>query len=207
MASTNAYPPGGTFLDTLKKSFTDVPVNKEKDNAVSTTEFLEAAESLTTLFDVLGSVAFTPVKSDMLGNVKKIRDRQLAAPGESETLQDLVLNELKTKKHTATEGLVWLVRGLDFTAIALSQNIATTAEELSTSFRNAYGSTLKPHHSFLVKPVFSAAMSACPYRNVFYGKLGEDQEKVLAELRVWLASLENLLAILKAFLDRKEAKW
>jgi hypothetical protein len=26
------------------------------------------------------------------------------------TIQDLVLNELKTKKHTATEGLVWLVR-------------------------------------------------------------------------------------------------
>ena len=50
MASTNAYPPGGTFLDTLKKSFTDVPVDTEKDNVVSTTEFLEAAESLTTLF-------------------------------------------------------------------------------------------------------------------------------------------------------------
>jgi hypothetical protein len=50
MASTNAYPPGGTFLDTLKRSFNDVPINKEKDNAVATTEFLEAAESLTTLF-------------------------------------------------------------------------------------------------------------------------------------------------------------
>ena len=41
---------------------------------------------------------------------QKIRERQLAAPLESESLQDLVLNELKTKKHTATEGLVWLVR-------------------------------------------------------------------------------------------------
>lgn len=50
MASTKAYPPGGTFLDTVKRSFTDVPVDKEKDNAVSTSEFLEAAESLTTLF-------------------------------------------------------------------------------------------------------------------------------------------------------------
>jgi hypothetical protein len=48
--ATTAYPPGGTFLDTLKKSFTDVPVDKEKDNAIATTEFLEAAESLTTLF-------------------------------------------------------------------------------------------------------------------------------------------------------------
>ena len=52
MATTNAYPPGGTFLDTLKKSFTDVPIDKEKDNAISTTEFLEAAESLTTLFGI-----------------------------------------------------------------------------------------------------------------------------------------------------------
>ncbi|RDW80402.1 glycolipid transfer protein [Coleophoma crateriformis] len=207
MAAQIAIPAGGTFLDTIKKSFTDVPVNAEKDNAIATTDFLEAAESLTTLFDVLGSVAFTPVKSDMLGNVKKIRDRQLAAPGESETLQELVLNELKTKKHTATEGLVWLVRGLEFTCIALSQNIAIVSEELSTSFRNAYGSTLKPHHSFMVKPIFSAAMSACPYRKDFYVKLGDDQDKVTAELRVWLAALEKQVAILKGFLDRKEAKW
>jgi hypothetical protein len=41
---------------------------------------------------------------------QKIRDRQLAAPLESEDLQSLARNELKIKKHTATEGLVWLVR-------------------------------------------------------------------------------------------------
>ncbi|TVY75657.1 U6 small nuclear RNA (adenine-(43)-N(6))-methyltransferase [Lachnellula suecica] len=58
MATTNAYPPGGTFLDTLKKSFTDVPVDKEKENAVSTTEFLEATESLTTLFGKLPPAFF-----------------------------------------------------------------------------------------------------------------------------------------------------
>jgi len=143
----------------------------------------------------------------MLGNVKKIRDRQLAAPGESATLQELVINELKTKKHTATEGLVWLVRGLEFTALGISENLANVSDELSTSFRNAYGTTLKPHHSFMVKPIFSAAMSACPYRKDFYVKLGEDQEKVMQELKIWLAALVQLLTILKAFLDRKEAKY
>lgn len=65
-----AYPPGGTFFDTTKRSFTQVPVNLSKDNAISTTEFLEASESLAGLFDVLGSAAFTPVKSDMAGNIK-----------------------------------------------------------------------------------------------------------------------------------------
>jgi len=201
--ATQMYPPGQTFLHTLKRSFTDVPV---KDGAIATTEFLEAAESLTTLFDVLGSVAFTPVKNDMLGNVKKIRDRQLAAPLESEDLQSLARNELKIKKHTATEGLVWLVRGLEFTSLAISENLAST-DELGISFRNAYSTTLKPHHSFLIKPIFSAAMSATPYRKDFYAKLGSDQEQVAREMKVWLDSLKAQVAILKAFLESKEAKW
>ncbi|KAJ9142913.1 Glycolipid transfer protein [Pleurostoma richardsiae] len=202
-------PPGGTFLDTFKKSFTDVPIDAEKNNAISTSEFLDAAESLTTIFDtdVLGSVAFAPVKNDMLGNVKKIRERQLAAPAESETLQELCINELKTKSHKATEGLLWLTRGLEFTCAALSANVAKETEELADSFRGAYGHTLKPFHSFLVKPIFSAAMSACPYRKDFYAKLGSNLEQVLAQLRTYLAALDKIVGILKGFLSSKEAKW
>ncbi|RFU79319.1 ef-hand 1, calcium-binding site [Trichoderma arundinaceum] len=199
--SAPVIPAGATIVQTFKQSFVDVPVDAENGNAIATTQFLEAAESLTTMFDVLGSVAFSPVKSDMLGNVK------LAAPAESENVQDLCRNELKTKKHTATEGLLWLVRGLEFTCLALSANVAKPTEELADSFRAAYGSTLKPHHSFLIKPVFSAAMSACPYRADFYTKLGSDQEKVTADLRVYLASLEKIVGILKGFLETKEAKW
>ncbi|KAL1599086.1 hypothetical protein SLS59_006538 [Nothophoma quercina] len=196
-----------TFFDTVKKSWEDVPVDASKDNAISTTEFLEAAESLTTLFDVLGSAAFKPVKNDMSGNIKKIRDRQLAAPTLSETLQDLVLNELKEKKHTATEGLVWLNRGLDFTAQALRHNLSNPNKELADSFRDAYGNTLKPHHSFVVKPLFSAAMSATPYRKDFYTKLGSDDAKVQEQLEKYLSALEKIVATLNQFLARKEAKW
>ncbi|KAF2870594.1 glycolipid transfer protein domain-containing protein [Massariosphaeria phaeospora] len=201
------YPPGGTFFNTLKKSFVDVPVDAAKDNAISTTEFLDATESLLGLFDVLGSVAFTPVKSDMGGNIKKIRDRQLAAPTLSGTLQDLVVNEIKEKKHVATEGLLWLSRGLDFTAQALRANLTNGSEELSASFRGAYSNTLKPHHGFLIKPVFSAAMSATPYRKDFYKKLGDDEKKVSEELEQWLSALEHVLGVLKGFMASKAAKW
>jgi hypothetical protein len=48
-----AVPPGGTVLDTFKKSFTDVPIDAEKNNAISTTEFLDAAESLTGMFGMI----------------------------------------------------------------------------------------------------------------------------------------------------------
>ncbi|KAM7207181.1 glycolipid transfer protein [Naviculisporaceae sp. PSN 640] len=199
-------PAGGTYLDTFKKSFTDVPVDAAKDNAISTEEFLEAAESLVTIFDALGSVAFKPVKSDMLGNVQKIRDRFLAAPADSQTVQDLVRNELKSKSHKATEGLVWLVRGLEFTCKGLAANVANPSEELADSFRAAYGVTLKPHHSFMIKPIFSAAMSATPYRKDFYAKLGPE-DLVNAQLKEYLAALEKIVEILKEFLARKEAKW
>ncbi|KAL8846886.1 MAG: hypothetical protein Q9221_008052 [Calogaya cf. arnoldii] len=206
MAFQAAIPPGGTWFDTLKKSFVDVPVDSSNGNAIPTSEFLEAAESLTTLFDLLGSLAFTPVKNDMIGNTKKVRDRQLAAPGHSSTLQSLVLNELKTKKHTSAEGLLWLVRGLDFTSQALRHTLQNPDAELSTSFRTAYTGTLKPHHSFMVKPIFSAAMSATPYKKDFYAKMG-NEEKAKVDMAKWLDALEGQVRVLKEFQERKEAKW
>lgn len=137
---------------------------------------------------------------------QKIRNRQKEAPAESTTLQSLVQNELKAKKHTATEGMVWLNRGLDFTAQALRHNLSNPGEELAQSFREAYGNTLKPHHSFVIKPIFSAAMSATPYRKDFYQKMGEPA-KVDAEVEPWLAGIERCVKILNEFLAKKENKW
>jgi hypothetical protein len=42
--------------------------------------------------------------------LQKIRDRQLAKPTDSSTLQDLVENELAEKAKTASDGLLWLNR-------------------------------------------------------------------------------------------------
>ncbi|KAL0264787.1 hypothetical protein SLS55_000739 [Diplodia seriata] len=196
-----------TFFDTVQKSFVDVPVDAANDNAIRTSEFLDASESLTTLFDVLGSAAFKPVKSDMTGNITKLRNRQIEKPADSETLQALVINEIAEKKHTAAEGLLWLTRGLDFTAQALRENIKNPTQELADSFRTAYGNTLKPHHSFVIKPIFSAAMSATPYRKDFYAKLGDDDAKVQQQLEQYLSALERLITIIKTFQEKKEAKW
>lgn len=41
---------------------------------------------------------------------QKIRDRFLAHPDKSMTLEDLVNNEKGEKKRVATEGLMWLLR-------------------------------------------------------------------------------------------------
>lgn len=97
--------------------------------------------------------------------------------------------------------------GLDFTAQALRHNLQHPTEELSTSFREAYGGTLKPHHSFVIKPIFSAAMSATPYRKDFYKKLGDDDAKVVSSMEKEVAALEKVVSILKTFTTSKEAQW
>lgn len=97
--------------------------------------------------------------------------------------------------------------GLDFTAQSLRHNMDHPNEELSASFRHSYVNTLKPHHSFMIKPIFSAAMSATPYRKDFYAKLGDDEGKVKEGLTKWLGALEEQVTILKSFQATKEAKW
>lgn len=61
MSATLTYPPGGSFFDTINKSFTDVTVQADKGNAINTTEFLQAAESLTSLFGMSMDINDLPV--------------------------------------------------------------------------------------------------------------------------------------------------
>ncbi|CEG73803.1 hypothetical protein CU097_010391 [Rhizopus azygosporus] len=182
-----------TYFETLKRSYTDVDTSK----GVDTEQFLEATEGLVKLFDLLGSAAFSVVQSDMNGNIKKIRDRYLSNPTANNTLEELMKNEAPEKKRVATEGLLWLTRGLDFTAQALRRSLSDPAEELNTSFTKAYEQTLKKHHSIIVRPVFALAMKACPYRKDFYEKIGAVNDAAIAQMKAWLEALENIISIIQ----------
>lgn len=185
-----------TFFDEMKKSFDDVPVT---DGKVDTANFLEASESLVKLFDLLGSSAFAVVQKDMTGNITKIRTKLLADPAGASTLQDLILSEAGSKTKTATQGLLWLSRGLQFTAQAMRETVNNPTKELTVTFTDAYTQTLSKFHGMLVKPIFKLAMKACPYRKDFFQKLGADQEKVTKQLTEWLAALENIVKIIMDF--------
>lgn len=185
-----------TFFDEMKKSFADVPITDEK---VDTANFLEASESLVKLFDLLGSSAFQVVQKDMTGNITKIRTKLLADPAGSGTLQDLVLSEANTKTKTATQGLLWLSRGLQFTSQAMRETVDNPSKELAVTFTDAYSKTLSQYHGMLVKPIFKLAMKACPYRKDFFEKLGADQTKVAEQLKTWLKALEDIVQIILDF--------
>ncbi|KAG5646256.1 hypothetical protein DXG03_004083 [Asterophora parasitica] len=194
------------YLETVR-SFADVPIT---DAGVDTLAFLEAAQGLVGLFDLLGSAAFSVVQSDLKGNIAKVRARYDAAPAQSATLEQLVENEKTEKKRTATEGLLWLLRGLSFTCTALQNSQANKSEELASAFTKSYEGTLKKFHNFVVKGIFSVAMKACPYRADFYTKLAADpkggapasQEKLNEELDKWLSALASIVTRLEVFYEK-----
>lgn len=186
-----------TFFDG-KKSFADVPVT---DSKVDTAAFLEASEVLVHLFDLLGSAAFAVVQKDMTGNIGKARTKLLADPNNASTLQDLILSEAGSKNRKATQGLLWLVRGLQFTAQAMRNTIDNPENELKSTFTEAYNQTLSKYHGMLVKPIFKVAMMACPYRKDFFAKLGDDRDKVNEALNKWLMGLEKIVSIIIAFFE------
>ncbi|ORY86270.1 glycolipid transfer protein domain-containing protein [Protomyces lactucae-debilis] len=187
-----------TWFDQQKRQWPEVPITEQ---GVSTTEFLEAATALVKLFDLLGSSAFAIVQNDMTGNINKIKARQQSHPAQCASLEQLVKGEVTEKKRTATEGLLWLLRGLAFTALALRRSLDNPSEELAVSFTQAYGDTLKKHHSFVVKPLFTLAMKACPYRKDFYAKLGADQAKVTSQLEANTAALQKIVKQLEVFYE------
>jgi len=191
------------YLETVT-SFSDVPISSD---GIDTVTFLKASEGLVGLFDLLGSAAFTAVQADLKGNIVKVRTRYDATPELSDTLQKLVKNEQGEKKRTATEGLMWLVRGLSFTCKGLMKAQEDKKQELSVAFGKSYEETLKQYHNFVVKGVFSVAMKACPYRADFYKKLAADPDggvsmqevKLDDDLNKWLAALAAIIQIIQDF--------
>ncbi|KAI9570706.1 het-c2 protein, partial [Boletus coccyginus] len=190
-------------------SFADVPITAE---GVDTLAFLEASEGVVRLFKLLENPAFALVVSDLEGNITKVRTRYLAHPTQSTTLELLTLNEQSEKKRTATEGLLWLLRGLQFTHQALHAAQSDPYIELSKAFTKGYETSLKQHHNFVVKGLFSVAMKACPYRKDFYVKLAADpdggasatDDKVEEELNRWLEGLERIVVQMRKVYKEKE---
>ncbi|KAI0784740.1 het-c2 protein [Abortiporus biennis] len=191
------------YLQTVT-SFADVPVS---DAGVDTVAFLKAAEGVVGLFDLLGSPAFVFVKTDLQTNIGKVRERYNAFPDKSSTLELLVVNEKGEKKRKATEGLMWLLRGLAFTCKALLISQANATQELAESFTKAYGLTLEKFHGFLTQKAIALAMKACPYRATLNEKLCADpaggapvsEAEMNEGLNKWLAALDAIVTRVQTF--------
>lgn len=195
-----------SFFTEAEHGFLPVP----EDKRIETKSFLDAASEVVPFFDVLGPTAFAPVKSDINGNIKKLREKFAKDPEKFKTLQDIVESEIvenSTKvKNSATDALLWLKRALQFITVFLRE-VLTGEEDLVKCAKKAYENSLKRYHGWMVQGVFSLAMKAVPYRKDFIDKLGRrkvDEETVLKEMKECVDLLEANIEVVEQFYQKND---
>ncbi|CEF64529.1 Glycolipid transfer protein [Strongyloides ratti] len=170
-------------------SFKDKMFPLLEDEKIPTEQFLSACQGIAEFVGFFGA-AFSPVKNDIMGNVIKVRTKYESNTERMPTIQDLIDTDLidnNGKLGIATEGLLWLKRGLEFMLQMIiymveEYNVNPNKEEtenLKNVINKAYEITLKRHHNFLAKNLFKLVIHAAPYRrtilkHVALGKEGCD---------------------------------
>ncbi|KAL3103744.1 hypothetical protein niasHS_001346 [Heterodera schachtii] len=208
-----------TYFSHKERMFPEL--NGTDKRLIPTEQFLMACQGIAEFVGFLG-MAFVPVKNDIAGNVHKVRTKFETDRKRMEVLQDLVdidLLENGGKIGTATEGLLWLKRGLEFMLELLKALVrdykkartdvgaATKTENLADILNEAYEKTLKRHHNFISKQLFKVVLHAAPRRRtlllaVAYGHEGLEEICVehIAEL------LTNFEANVNALVDYYHSK-
>jgi len=149
--------------------------------------------------DILGSTAFYPVKTDIQGNIDKLKKHFLSNPM-LDTLQKLVQVEVDAgtteKSGSATDALMWLKRALHFITEFLGA-VGKGEKDLTAAAKNAYQASLAAHHGFIVRQVFNVAMMAVPSWEGFIkaSQAGSDEDEatIVAQIGSMVGSFEGLL--------------
>nr|XP_020474251.1 glycolipid transfer protein-like [Monopterus albus] len=182
----------------LDHQFNELP----PDKSINTKFFLETVSFLPPFFDCLGSKVFAFIKSDINGNIRKIRAVYDKDPEKSVTLQDILEAEREAHgaewpKVGATLALMWLKRGLRFMQILLQSLVDGDRDEnhpnlIRVNVTKAYDQALKDYHGWIVQKIFQAALIAAPYRSNFLKALskGEEvkEEECLENMRQFLVN-------------------
>ncbi|KAK0418023.1 hypothetical protein QR680_013332 [Steinernema hermaphroditum] len=167
MAATGSAPE--TYFSHEERMFPDLD-----DGRIPTEQFIRACQGIADFVGFLGT-AFGPVKSDISGNVTRVKAKFESNKALMPFLQDLINLDLKEtggKLGDATEALLWLKRGLEFMLELLSQMVAeyranadhSKTESLGHIVSAAYDKSLKRHHNFVSKQIFKMVKYAVPYR-------------------------------------------
>ncbi|XP_039197901.1 pleckstrin homology domain-containing family A member 8 isoform X3 [Crotalus tigris] len=200
-----------TFFSAMNYRFSDIKLFE--DGGIPTEEFLNSCYEIIPVLDKLGPTVFAPVKMDFEGNIKKINQKYITNKEDFCSLQKIVLHELSTEvaqiRHSATQALLWLKRGLKFLKEFLTE-LKNGEKNIQTALNKAYGKTLRQYHGWVVRGVFALALRASPNYQGFVAALSlaecENQEEAFyhgmqRDLNIYLPAMEKQLKILDALYE------
>ncbi|EDX16616.1 GD24819 [Drosophila simulans] len=168
------------------KALRGFPAIGDTADKLETQAFLAASKEIVTVIESFGKL-FTPVISDMNGNISKLTKAYGADVVKYQYLEDLIVLNVNVD---------------DFAANALNiYNDAQAKEALKQHLQDAYERTLKPYHGFIVQSTIKIIYSWVPTRSQLLGQ-GDAQAENIEVLTSFLprmrAHLDSIDALLKA---------
>ncbi|KAL7745517.1 hypothetical protein ACLKA6_015509 [Drosophila palustris] len=173
----------------------------EAVDKIETQVFLNAAKEIVTVIETFGKL-FTPVISDMNGNINKLTKVYGTDVLKYQYLEDMIVLNVNVDDF-ASNALLWLKRGLQLICTFFENiyNDAQSSEALKQHLQDAYERTLKPYHGFIVQSTIKIIYSWVPTRSQLLGQ-GDAQLENIEVLTKYLptmrAQLDRIDALLKA---------
>jgi pleckstrin family protein A (phosphoinositide binding specific) protein 8 len=151
--------------------FTRIPVFPDPiDGDIDTQSFLSAAAGVKTFVHALGPTLFSPVTSDIGGNIDKVTAILESDKEKYKTLSAIISSEKDmTGFRIGTDAILWLTRACEFISLFLTfwiqdHETGVHSVDLCAYFKNAYEVTLKKYHNWLVQKIVFVVLSGAPDR-------------------------------------------
>ncbi|CAN8072876.1 unnamed protein product [Agarophyton chilense] len=176
------------IVEAFKVSATSAPDGDFKNMNVS--KFVEAMTMFLRIFDAFANPFFSDfVKKDVKGNIDKLRagakktkcatiEGVIDAECSDPKLKKLIVKESGEGSETATVGLLWMKRTMQFVIGLLRYLVQDSSISLSNASRKSYSESLRYCHNFVTRGVFDTGLRFAPSRESFYKNLAGGAEDV-----------------------------
>lgn len=170
------------------------------EGRVLSTPFLSACSQILPVVEKLGA-AFAIIRVDVNGNITRLRNRQASDPSKYWDLFSMARTEVQSgdaaSSQSATKGILWLKRAMEFVAALLQRLCDDQNLTLAVAASNAYTDTLYEYHGWMTSTAFTIALKLVPSREAFFAKfeLAEGADMVVQMQDCLLAFKPMLLRV------------
>jgi hypothetical protein len=207
-----------TLFSFINQKFNDLKYTPE--NHIPTDGFIKFCEDVFMLleefkFPSLSTYIFALVKNDFFSNLKKLKESFLKDDKKNSTLQSIVQNEIREKKHkdknSATNALLWTTRSILFLREFLYQHGINNNDDFVDCAHIAYKVSLKRHHNWILVNFFNYAIKLVSVdKNDVFIKFAYDpdnyfsdpikfENQIKQELNITIKSMDMLIDSIRLF--------
>jgi Glycolipid transfer protein (GLTP) len=129
------------------------------EGKIETAKFIDASTEVVGILESFGTL-FTPVVSDMKGNVDQLKAHYEKDVATRKFIEDMILTDELKITHP---WLLWLKRALElierffFHVLESEEVVKGKSDNLTPMIRKAYDEVLKPYHGFLLQNTFKVS--------------------------------------------------